>query len=142
MFGAEPGDQLGYFVFGERVLETGHLLAAVFDLIGDLRRFHSLADVGQRGTLLGSLCRGTVAIGAAFLAEENGSGSLRGFGGECRIAGCGKEKGGGQGGKQRLKPDLGYSHNPYFLIARAGMASCAGVLRELILSLPKRPDRI
>ena len=83
MLGAEKGHQLSYFVVGDRVAEAGHLLAAVFDLGGDLRGLHGFADVGEGWTLLGSLGGGSVAIGAAFIAEEVGSGLLRSFGIRC-----------------------------------------------------------
>ena len=79
MFGAEPGDELGQFVLGERVAETGHLLAAVFNLGGDLPGLHCLADIGQRRAFLRSLAGGSVAIGASLVAKKVGSGLLRLF---------------------------------------------------------------
>ena len=85
MFGAEPGDELGQFVLGNRVAETGHLLAAVFNLGGDLPGLHCLADIGQRRAFWSSLAGGSVAVGASLVAEKVGSGLLGCFG--CEGAG-------------------------------------------------------
>jgi hypothetical protein len=80
VLGAEKGYELGYFVMGERVAEAGHFLASVFDLGGDMRGLHGLADIGQGWTFLGALRRGSVAVGASFVAEEGGSGLFRSLG--------------------------------------------------------------
>ena len=80
VFGAQKLHQLDDFILSERVLEAGHFLSAVFDLVDDLRGLQSFAHGGQRGASGGSLCGHTMAVGAALIAKEHGAGEFRGFG--------------------------------------------------------------
>jgi hypothetical protein len=118
VFGAEPGDELSYFVVGERVAEAGHLLTAILDLSGDLLCLHCLADIGQGWAFWGSLGGASVAVGTALVAKEVGSGLLVWFGSE-RIRSVGEKGEGAGSGKCRQQPrkaQFKYSHRDYFLI--------------------------
>jgi hypothetical protein len=128
MLGAEKGDEFGYVVLGERVAEAGHFLAAVFDLSGDLRGLHVLADVGQGRTFLGALRCGSVAVSAALVAEKGGSGLLIRFRSE-RIGSVGEKSeraGSGERWKQTRKAQFKCSHRDYFLIDFWGAAPPLG----------------
>ena len=84
MLGAEKSYQLGNLIMGERLAEAGHFLATVFDLGGNLRGLHGLADVGQGRSFWGSLASCPVAISAALVTEKSGSGLFRSFGVRCQ----------------------------------------------------------
>lgn len=77
MFGAEEGYQLCQFSGRDRLLEAWHLLAAVEDLMGNLFGVEGLANIGQGWPLLGSQAGWSMAVCAAFVAEEDGSCLLR-----------------------------------------------------------------
>jgi len=148
VFGTEKGDELGYFVVIERVAEAGHLLAAVFDLGGDLRCLHGLADVGQGRTFLGSLAGGSVAIGASFIAEEGGSGLLGGVRSGSLRGGNGERDGreDGQDGKDTGWADFERSHIRIFslipqfaLRLRPEQGSC--MHRKYAVSCPKSEQK-
>ena len=112
MLGTEKSYELGHFVMGERVAEAGHFLATVFDLGGDLRWLHSLANVGEGRTFLGALGCDSVAIGAAFVAEESGSGLFRSMrSGGVRLRNGQREgRGDGQDGQDIGRADFAWSH--------------------------------
>jgi len=80
VFGPQIGNQVCYFISGEGILKGGHLLAAVFNLLCDLRGFPSFTDVEERGTLGSSLAVCSMAIGAAFVTKEIGSCDFRRLG--------------------------------------------------------------
>ena len=83
ILGAEKRDDLHDLGVGERVAERRHLLPAIRDLLGDLfRRPCGIGpDVGERRPLFVSVQVRAVALGAAFVAIENGAGLLVGPGG-------------------------------------------------------------
>ena len=118
VFCAEKGNELSQFVLGERVAEAGHLLPAILDLGGNLRGLQGLADVGQGRTLLGSLSAGAVAVGAAFVTKEVGSGLFRRFLSECVRGREGKNEGAGgaQDWKKTKKAHFESDHFDHFLI--------------------------
>jgi len=140
VFGTEKGDELGYFVVIERVAEAGHLLAAVFDLGGDLRRLHGLADVGERRSLLGSLAGGSVAVGAAFIAEEVGSGLLVGFGSK-RTDGKSDQASCDQNWKQIRKKCFECSHMDYFRINSSGTSPDLDERAQFYRASSRHPSR-
>ena len=76
MFSTQKRNQLGEFIGRNRSLERGHLLAAVLNLVRDLGSRELLANVGQRGAFLSALSQRSVAIRAAFVAEEDRPGFL------------------------------------------------------------------
>ena len=107
MLGPQVGDDLRQLLITERIRKGRHLFSAVENLACHFvwRPELVLADVDERGSLFGSGAVGSVAVGATFVAEEDGAGffgvfvlvSPKGVGG--------KRKGGGheQGGGQRKK---------------------------------------
>jgi len=75
MFSAQECDQLSHLILRKRVFEARHLLAAVFDLAGDLRGLQLSAGVGQRGSLVRTLGSVAVAVGATLVAKEQSAGT-------------------------------------------------------------------
>lgn len=140
MLGAEKSDQLCHFVMGERVAEAGHLLAAVFDLGRDLRGLHGLANIGQRWSLLSSLSRGSVAVGAAFIVKKDSSRFLLGFGREreCGVQGEGEEASCGQNWQPVRKAHFECSHIDDFLICRSDTGRLAKGLAQFSCGIRAR----
>jgi len=79
MLGAEVGDQPRDFIASERIVKTGHFLAAVLDLPGNLGWFHCLTHVFKRRPFGRSLGVSAVAVSAALVAEERSACGLRRF---------------------------------------------------------------
>ena len=77
MFSTQKRNQLSDFIRRNRGLERGHLLAAILNLVRDLGSRELLANAGQRRTFLSALSQRSVAICAAFIAEEDRPGFLR-----------------------------------------------------------------
>lgn len=71
MFGAQKRNQLREFIRRNRCLERWHLLTAILNLVRDLGSRELLANVGQRRTFLSALRQRSVAVRAAFVAEED-----------------------------------------------------------------------
>jgi len=122
-FGTEIGDELGDLRVGEGVAEGRHFLAAVEDLGGDFCGGPGFvcADAGERWGFFATNAVGTVAVGAAFVAEEDGAGFFVGLvaggvGGE----GGGQDADGYEGGKKGLD---GLDHEVHFLMERGGWGS-------------------
>ena len=140
MFGTEKGDELGYFVVIERVAEAGHLLAAVFDLGGNLHGLHGLADVGERRSLLGSLAGGSVAVGAALITKKVGSGLLVGFGSK-RMDGKSDQASRDQNWKQIRKRCFECSHMDYFRINSSGTSPDLDERAQFYRASSRHPSR-
>lgn len=70
MFGAEKGDKVRYFVFGQGVAEPRHVLSAIRDLVLDLLRIQPLSYVRKRGSFICALRIGAMAICAPFIVEQ------------------------------------------------------------------------
>ena len=77
MLGAQEENELPDFILRKGIVEGRHFLAAVLDLIGHLNRGHGLANAGQGGSLGGACGGGSMAVGAAFVAEEDGACQFR-----------------------------------------------------------------
>jgi len=116
--GAKECNQLRDFIIGERVLEAGHLLTAIFNLIGNLLGLHGLAHVSERRTLLGSLTGCPMTVGASLVPEKDGSGLFRFFGSrsEGGVNGKVKREDDDQGWKQARAPQFECNHVNHFLI--------------------------
>lgn len=73
MLGAEENNDLGSLRIGQRIREGWHLLPAVLNLFGDLRRSPVLvlADVRESRSLLRTRSGGAVAMGASLVAKQN-----------------------------------------------------------------------
>ena len=74
MLSTQKRNKLGKFIGRNRSLESRHLLTAVLNLVRDLGSRELLANIGQRGAFLSALSQRSVAIRAAFVAEEDRSG--------------------------------------------------------------------
>lgn len=81
MFGAEVGDDLGDLGIAERVAKGRHLLAAIQNLVGDFVGGPLLvaADISESGAFFCAFEIGAVAVGATFIAKEDGAGEGIGF---------------------------------------------------------------
>jgi hypothetical protein len=78
VFGSQESHKLRDLCVGNRVAEGRHLLAAIENLIGNFFGGPELvlAQGGQVGTLFGASAIVAVAVGAAFIAKEDGAGAL------------------------------------------------------------------
>ena len=77
MFSAQKRNQLRQFIGRNRRLERRHLLAAVLNLVRDLGSRELLANIGQRRAFLSAQSQRSVAIRAAFVAEQDCTRLLR-----------------------------------------------------------------
>ena len=119
MLGAQIGDQLSDLLIGERVGKGRHLLATVENLVGDFIRGPELigANGAEVGAFLSAGASCAVAVGATFVAKQNGAGLVGGllFGARQGVSGgCGED---GQGQDQETrKISNGRTHRSYFLM--------------------------
>lgn len=83
------GHELSHFFVGERIAEGRHLLATLYDLVGNARGRPLLAGVeaGERGRLVGAGPRFSMTKRAAFIVEQGCSRLNRGGGFFRRLGG-------------------------------------------------------
>ncbi len=72
---AQVRDQIGDVLIRYGITERGHFLAAIEDLAGDLFRGPGFVfgKAGKRGRLFGADASVTMAVGAAFVAKQDGT---------------------------------------------------------------------
>ena len=72
---SKPCDQIGDLVVGNRFLKGWHLLAAIQNLVSDffVRPGVVLRQVNERRGFLRAFSDGTVTVGTAFVAKEDGT---------------------------------------------------------------------